>query len=720
MTQRRDEHSADLDSRLRAEGAGTLVRLSERHLGLERSEILRAFYAASDAIGPPIDEKWWQILSEASVESGLRPSVLDCSVEQAFRLLDEGADLVLFGGVDRYGWVVMRGRSDGPVSVWFAATGEERLLRRGATVKACLAEYASDGRIRCVAYDWWDMSAVGPDGVGKHVNPIARLRELLKAEASDVWVVMVFAFVVGVLALATPIAVETLVNTVMFGRYLQPIVILAIILFCFLAFSAAITGLQTFVTEIIQQRLFARVTADLSNRLPRVSIEGTEGQYLPELVNRFFDIVTVQKVTAKLLLDGVGVVVSMVIGMVVLAFYHPWLLGFDVVLLAGILFLVLVLGRGAINTSIKESKCKYKVAAWLEDVARCGTTFRSAVGKNLSATKADRLIQDYLLARKAHFRILLRQILFALGLYAVASTVLLGMGGWLVITGELTLGQLVAAELIVAVIVGGISKSGTYFESFYDLMAAVDKLGNMFDLPSERQGGILDSTDQLPATVEIMGVKYGANGRSAGAVLNASLPSGGSLAILGSAGSGKSSLIDILYGTRRPSAGQVLINGNQPIDMQTDNYRSHVELVRDGEVFSGTVAQNIHLQHPAVTGEEIHAALEDVGLTDTVAALPEGLETMLNSIGAPLTAGQVRLLLLARAIAVRPTLLLVDGILDALSDQERDRVLDALLDPERPWTLVVATGMRSVADRCLGVLRLPSGSGSRAEIGGGR
>lgn len=702
------------DARLCSEGAAALVRLSEGHLTVERSTIVRTFHAANEALQGSIESLWWQIFSEASVEVGLRPSILDCSIEQASRLVDEGADLVLFGGSEPFGWAILRGRRDRHVSIWYASTGEQQTLKRGAAIRACLTQYAVDGRIRCVAYDWWDMSAVGSEGTGKHVQPLARLRNLLLPEMGDIWLVGVFAFVVGLLALATPIAVESLVNTVTFGRYLQPIIVLSILLFFFLAFSAAVTALQTYVVEIIQQRLFARVSADVANRLPRVSIEGTEGRNLAELVNRFFDVATVQKVTSTLLVDGISIVLTTVIGMVVLGFYHPFLLGFDIVLLASIVFLIFVLGRGAIKSAVKESKCKYEVAAWLEDVARCGTTFRSAIGKNLSTSRSDRLIQNYLVARKAHFRVVLRQTIFGLGLYALASTVLLGLGGWLVISGELTLGQLVAAELIVAVIVGAFAKSGKYIEDFYDLLAAVDKLGNLFDLPPERQGGILDSTDHQAASVEISGVTYShKGGKRIGSVVNASVPAGASLAILGPSGSGKSSLIDLLYGSRRPSAGQILVNGNQPTDMQTDDYRSHVELVREGELFTGTIADNVHLQHPAVSGDDVHQALEEVGLISAVTALPDGLETQLSGSAAPLTGSQARLLLIARAIAVSPTLMLVDGLLDALSDEEIDPILDVLLSPDRPWTLVVATGRGSIADRCLGVVRLSTSEDAR-------
>ncbi|WP_044302828.1 ATP-binding cassette domain-containing protein, partial [Rhodopirellula sallentina] len=501
--------------------------------------------------------------------------------------------------------------------------------------------------------------------------------------------------------LATPIAVEALVNTVAFGRFVQPIVVLALTLMFFLGVSAAIRALQTYIVEVIQERLFARIAGDLAHRLPRVSVEGTDGKYLPELTNRFFDVVTVQKAAASLLLDGIGLIMSAAIGMAVLGFYHPFLLGFDALLVASIAFLIIVLGRGAVKTAVKESKSKYYMAAWLEDVSRCQTTFQSSAGKRLSASRSDRLIHDYLVNRRQHFHVLLRQVIFALSLQAIASTVLLGLGGYLVIARELTLGQLVAAELIVAIIVGAFAKMGKHFESFYDLLASVDKLGALFDLPLARQGTVLHSAFDEPAAIELEHVTYHRGGStSVFSPVTSRIRPGGSAAVFGGSGTGKSTLLDMIYGVRRPSAGKVLVDSTQPNDFRSDDFWNRVELVRDGEVFASSVEENIHVQRTDVSGQDVEDALEAVGIVDLVNALPEGMQTQLTSGGSPLASNQVRLLLIARAIASSPNLMLIDGVLDSLSDDEAEDILDVLLRPEQPWTLVVATGRRWIAQRC--------------------
>ena len=541
---------------------------------------------------------------------------------------------------------------------------------------------------------------VAAAATGQPLDPLTRFWKLLRPEWPDVWLVLVFAFVVGLLTLATPIAVEALVNTVAFGRLMQPVVVLALILLTFLGFSAAMRTLKTYVVEIIQRRLFARVAADVAYRLPRAEMEAAEGQYPPELVNRFFDIVTTQKVTASLLLDGTGLVLNTIVGMTVLAFYHPWLLGFDVVLLASMVFIIFILGRGAIGTAVKESKYKYAMASWLEDIARCPTTFRCDGGGELALERADRMIDAYLKARRSHFRILIRQIIFALGLQAVAATALLGLGGWLVITSELTLGQLVAAELIVAVIVGAFAKLGKHIEGFYDLMASVDKLGNLFDIPIERQDGMMYDVSSRPAEVEFKGVAFPlSNPRQAIQNLSFRVERRQSLAVFGPSGSGKSGLLDLLFGVRRPVDGCVLIDGFVPCDLRPDVLRKRVTLVRGTEVFHGTIEENIHLHRPDVTSSQVRDALAAVGLLDEVEYLEGGIDCLLTGGGRPLTENQLRLLAIARAIVGKPSLLLIDGLLDCLPDRDFEKVVGFLTSGNRPWTVVVATGRRSIAER---------------------
>ncbi len=670
-------------------------------LHVDRSKIRRAVdQAAQTYLGAP-EGGWWRWIVETGQSLGRNCRVIDGDLQQLVELA-------------RNGVVVILRSSDG--TTWHSLTVNGRRLNlatpggtpavRVASVRKIERQLGVEGfagSLRCVVVE---SSLTTSDSLLSEAGdkkPFQRLMSLLRTESRDVWVVIIFALVSGLLTMTTPLAVEALVNTVAFGRFLQPVIVLSLMLLAFLIFQAAMKAVQTFVVEIIQRRLFARVAADLSFRLPRTRVEALDEKYGPELVNRFFDIVLVQKISAQLLLDGISLVLSIAVGMMVLAFYHPYLLAFDVVLVLAILFMMFVLGYGAVKTSIKESKTKYAMAAWLEDLARCRTTFRYDGASEFALERSDQLIYDYLTARKKHFRVLMRQIIFMLLLQALASTGLLAIGGWLVISGQLSLGQLVAAELIVAVVVGSLAKLGKHIESFYDLMASIDKLGSLFDLPIERTDGLL--TMGSGTGIAARDVCYSLpDGREVLKDLSLAIKSRQKVAISGPSGCGKSLFLDILFGLREPSSGVVTVNGIDPRDMRPDVLRRHVALARDIEIFGGTIAENVHLERPDISIGDVRAALEIVGLLPAIQQYPQGLDTPLTPVGGPLTTSQLRRLMIARTIAGAPEIVLLDEILDSMSDDSSVQILQRIINADSPWTILLVTNrekLKSMMDHVI-------------------
>jgi putative ABC transport system ATP-binding protein len=698
-----------------SKGVAACVDLLERILieagiSADRALARRSVREAAETWTGPDDEKWWKWLSEAGTSLGLKCKVVDCTFTQAVELARSGARIVFHVRTPDPRWLAITqalGNRLHAVEGMSQAQGE---WFSKADLRRHLGDPTEGAVLRCVIIEDEPTIMQAGEAGQPAMSPLRRFIEILRGEWDDVWIVLTFAMVVGVLALATPIAVEALVNTVAFGRFLQPIVILASMLLGVLMFSAALRGVQTYVVEIIQQRLFARVASDLAYRLPHAQLEALDQHYAPELVNRFFDVVTLQKVAANILVDGITLVVTTLLGMAVLAFYHPWLLGYDILLLTMIVLIIFGLGRGAVTTSIKESKQKYYMAAWLEELARCPLAFRTEGGAEFALDRADWLTHDYIMARKKHFRILIRQILFALGLQAVASTVLLGLGGWLVVSGQLTLGQLVAAELIVTMIVGSFAKMDKHLEGFYDVMAAMDKLGTLFDLPVEKTGGLLhwpELGESKPPTIRLHAVSYSyPQGNKVLDGVSFTVGSGDIVGINGATCSGKSTLCELIYGLRSPTFGHLTIDGIDPKDFRPDVLRRKVALVRDIETFHGTISENVHLQRPDIGTNDVHDALHFVGLLDEILTLPEGLDTHICSHGRPLTENQCRRLMLARALAARPGILLLDGLLDPLPDPDLESLLPSLFDPNLNCTMVIVSGRQRVLDRCHRVIPL--------------
>jgi len=686
---------ASLQTRLKV----ALVRIC-RECGVD-IEMLRAEQMLHQAmLAWPGDENelWSKWLVECCENLSLRARCLELSVEQVAQLALDGAKLA--GGYSAAAGILVV--VNGEASGLYLAEGPLEETRYVARTE--LQDFANDRgqsnrSLLWVVVEHPELTDIGST-TEPHVSPIKRLLMIIRPEWSDIWLILVFAFFAGVLNLATPIAVEALVNTVTFGQLLQPLIVLAIFLFGFLAFAAVMKALQAYLAEIIQQRLFVRVAADLAYRLPRVEASALNVSYGPELVNRFLDVVTLQKVVAILLLDGVSIILATFIGLVVLAFYHPWLLGFDVLLVLVIGVGLFLLGKGAIASGIDESKMKFKLTAWFQDVMRCQLSFKTKGGTAFVADRSNQLTTQYLNRRQSHFRILFRQILYTLALQAVAGTALLGVGGWLVMQGQLSLGQLVAAELIVTAILSSIAKLGKHLEGFYDLVAAVDKLGYLFDLPSERHSGVIENLrtgEGLP--VRFVDLRsHGGRWFSAHA-LSGDIAPGERVAILGPAASGKTMLTRILYGLDEPTSGRVEIKGCEPRALRPDVLRSSVAVVGEVEIFEDTISENVHLGRPSITARAVRSALQKAGLLEDLLRLPDGIETKLLPSGFPLSSSQQRLLMIARAIAGTPDLIVIDGILDCLPDELLDRTLNLLLAPETTWTLIVTTTRPMIANR---------------------
>ncbi|NBX29467.1 ABC transporter ATP-binding protein, partial [bacterium] len=384
-------------------------------------------------------------------------------------------------------------------------------------------------------------------------RPWQRLSEALRLERADVLTITAFAVATGVLSIVTPAAIEALVNTVAFGIQLWPVIVLSLVMFAFLALQNALKALQLYVAELLQRRIFVRTADAFAEHFARAEIEAFDGRNPTDVVNRFFEVASVQKAIATLLVDGVGVAMITIVGLAVLAFYHPYLLTFAAVMVGLVLFLLFALGIGGVRTSIAESYAKFDVAAWLEELAKCPHTFRFGRGGGLAFERADALADAYVTARRRHYSVVWRQTVFALLLEAVASTVLLGLGGWLVIHRQLTLGQLVASELIVTLVLVALSKIGKYVEIFYDLQATLDKLGVLDRLPPEPVGG-----EPLPDTGRPMEVVVEFTG-GPGGPKRLELASGERVAIVGP--TGKTPLLETLALLRLPAHGLLEYDG---------------------------------------------------------------------------------------------------------------------------------------------------------------
>lgn len=630
---------------------------------------------------------WEEALTTHAGALSLAVARCDLDPREVVALADARRPLVTFvgGGQGGGAWVVVGPPTRGGVLAWWM--GDAGVAEREVDAPGLVAWVGLSPDERRV---WLGLEASlglealrSPPG-GPTLTPLRRLAALVRDERNLVASVAVYAAVSGLLTLAIPVAVQGVITTVTQGAVLQPLVVLTAVLAAALAGSGFSWLMEVWAVELLQRRLFVRLAVDLAHRLPRALGSAGPAAWLPALLNRFFDVTTAQKTLGKLLLSGLDVVLQVGVGMMLLAFYHPLLLAFDALLVGGLL-LLLALGRGGIKTAIKESSAKHAVAAWLQQVAHAPLSFRAPEGEALAVRRVDGLAQGWLAARQKHFKVVWRQLVGGVIVQVFASAALLGLGGWLVLQGQLSVGQLVAAELVVTLVVRSMARFGHYFEGAYDLLAALDKVGVLLDLPLEPDGA-LGPRPQGPAA------------------LSWQLPSG---------------QVNVRPGERvaiRPRSGQPsrllgalfgLEGGTDPVELDgipltrwsARGLRDRGRLLRGAELITASVAENVTLGRAGLDSGSVWAALDRLGLAEVVAALPDGLDTPLSPDDPRLSGGEALRLTLARQWVAQPGLLLIDGALDALAAAELDRVMGALTAPSAPWTLVVSTTRREVARR---------------------
>lgn len=523
-----------------------------------------------------------------------------------------------------------------------------------------------------------------------HPSPFQRFLRLIREDRKDLIILILYTVLAGMLTLAVPLAAQALVNTIAAGVFLQPLVVLTILLFIGMLFAGVLKALQFYIVEVLQQRIFARVALRLADRVPFIQHQALMSDYPPELINRFFDVIKVQKTLSKLLLDGPSAVLQITIGLILMAIYSPILLGFDLFVLVFIAFIAFILGQNGVNTSVAESVQKYRVAGWLEELARCQVSFKIDGASKFLFNRVDEQVVDYLRARQTHFRILFRQVIANYFFQAIASAGILGIGGWLVINQQLTLGQLVASELVLLILLAAMDKLVTMFQDWYDLLTAIEKIGHVTDLPLERTQGKALPVHPKGASILCQDVSFGY--RSEKPVLQGmslSIEPGEVVSLVGVSGAGKSTLASMLCGLLEPRTGLVEINGVDVREVQLQSLREAVALASDSDgIFDGTLEENIIVGRSDVTQKDIRWALSVTQLTGEVAGLPDGMQTRLLSAGRNLSKGQMQRLMIARAIVNHPNLLILDEAFTGIDERTKILILEALLVPENNWTVI--------------------------------
>ena len=546
---------------------------------------------------------------------------------------------------------------------------------------------------------------------GQNPTPLRRLVQLLKTEKKEIFYIQFYALVVGLISLIVPLSIQTTVELISGGVIFSSVYLMIGLVIVGVVLSGILQMIQISLVEFLQRRIFTKAAFEFAFRIPRIRLEALQKNYAPELINRFFDVMTIQKGLPKLLIDLSSAVIQILFGLLLISLYHPFFVFFGLVLLLLLTLIFYISGPRGLNSSIQESKYKYKVAQWLQELARAIHSFKLAGNTDLPIRKTDYNVNNYLKNRKIHFDVLLTQYGFIVLFKALIIGGLLIMGTLLVIDKQITLGQLVASEIVIILILNAVEKIIMYMDVVYDLLAAVDKVAHVTDLPIERTGGFdFPKIDTEGFSVRLKDLSYQYEGSTSYALsgINLEIKAGEKICLTGANGAGKITLVNIISGLYSNFKGVATINQYSLRDLDLTHLHDFVaKNISREDLFDGTVLENITVGKANETIEDAINALRYVEILDEVNAMPEGLNTPIISGGIGLSSSFCHKLILARCIAENPKLLILNDFFNTLSKKEKINLLDKLNSDKR--TIIYVSNDPLIMSACDKVVILEKG-----------
>ncbi len=547
------------------------------------------------------------------------------------------------------------------------------------------------------------------------LSPQKRLLRLLGEYRLEIRYIFLYALIAGLINLSLPLGIQAIISQISGGGMNASWGVLVLFVLVGMALTGILRLMQLSVMEYMQRRIFADSAVDFALRIPRLNLDHLRKEHLPELVNRFFDTLTIQKGLPKILIDGSTAILQILFSLLLLSFYHASFLTFSLLLLGALSTLFYWIAPKGMQTSVLESNYKYKLVFWLEEVGRVAATFKLAGENDFPLRRTEDLTVSYLEARSKHWRILMIKFVSSVAFRILALGSFLILGSLLVMENKLNIGQFVAAEILILFIIDSVEKLVVLHETGYDVLTAIEKLGQVADLPLEREGGLRVEeycTVRQPFSIELRNLYYQFEDSGFPILKDMSLAiaPGERLAVAGYNGSGKSTLMQILSVVRRDFTGSLLFNGLPKQNLDLRSLREHIgDLSSQDDIIKGTIWENITLGNTKIKLPRVLELIEKLGLNEFIRTSPQGLDSELLSGGKNMPRSTITKILIARSVASMPNLLVMENPLSGLNLKDRLGIAQFLTDRNQPWTLICVTEDPVLAALCDRVLILKEG-----------
>ena len=545
-------------------------------------------------------------------------------------------------------------------------------------------------------------------------KPLERFWKLIALERTEILNIYFFAILSGLIYLSIPLGIQSIINQLFGALVSTSLVILIFIVVLGVVLNGWLSILQMKVNERIQRRVFTRFSLQFAYKIPRLDLMAVDDYYLPELVNRFFDTASLQKGLTKVLLEFPSASIQILFGLILLSLYHAAFFAFGVVLLVLMYIILRLTYPKGITTSLEESNYKYEVGYWLEEVARTIKTLKFMGMSDFPARKADVLVSGYLDARAEHFKVLKIQYWAFVMFKVVITAALLILGTVLVVNQQINIGQFIASEIVIIMLLNSVEKIIGSLDVVYDMLTSLEKVSKILDKPVERENGLdileISNAKGIQINAENLSYRFKDDDQYVLKNLSFEIKAGEKVCIFGSQSSGKTTLLKLFTGGYLNYEGNLLFNGYPLGNYNLQKLRQEIGILpATTDLFSGTLYENLTLGDNSISTAFILEVAEQTGLLPYLQSLNKGLDTMVDSIGKRLPRNTINKLLLTRALLTKPRLLLLEDCWSSLERIEQEKMVKNLTDAKLECTLIAVTNDESFARNCNKVILLEKG-----------
>ncbi len=524
-------------------------------------------------------------------------------------------------------------------------------------------------------------------------NPFKRLLQLIQSEKTDIVSIYFYAILSGLVQLSVPLGIQAIIGFVLGATMVTSIFILILLVIIGVTFVGIFQINQMKIIEKIQQNIFAKNAFEFAEKIPRLDLKKIDSIYLPETVNRFFDVLSIQKGLSKILLDIPLSTIQILFGLILLSFYHPIFIAFGLILVAILWVILKVTSNKGIQSSLKESSYKYNVVAWFEEMGRVVKSFKFSQGSHLNLQKTDQNVMGYITARTTHFKVLLTQYKTLVFFKVAITTAMLTVGTYLLLNQQLNIGEFIAAEIVILTIISAVEKLISSLENIYDVVTGLEKVAFLTEAVEEKSGKFILDKPQNGVAFHFNNLTFGYTPiEKVLKNISLTIPANKITIITGKENTGKSSFLKILTGHYSDFEGSLLLNNIPLTNYQLESLRNNTGIyLNNQDVFKATVWENISMGKKEITAESILNIATQIGLENFLEHLQNGMDTILDPSGKNISSTLIKKILLLRALTNQPKLLLLEEPCQGLPENIREKLLHYLLKIAHNTTIVIAS-----------------------------